>query len=64
MSISFVGKESDLDASSKAHLLGRIGEPEDIANAALFLASDEASFITAQVLTIDGGRFNLLTHSA
>jgi 3-oxoacyl-[acyl-carrier protein] reductase len=45
-------------------LLGRLGEPEDIAHAALFLASDEASFITAQTLTVDGGRMDLLSHSA
>ena len=35
--------------------LGRVGEPEDIANAALFLASDEASWITGAVLPVDGG---------
>jgi NAD(P)-dependent dehydrogenase (short-subunit alcohol dehydrogenase family) len=35
--------------------LGRLGEPEDIANAALFLASDAASWITGQTLVIDGG---------
>ena len=35
--------------------LGRIGEPEDIAPAALFLASDDAAWITGQVLTVDGG---------
>ncbi len=35
--------------------LGRIGQPEDIANCALFLASDEASFITGQEITVDGG---------
>ena len=33
----------------------RLGEPEDIANAALFLASDLASWITGDVLVIDGG---------
>ena len=35
--------------------LGRLGTPEDIAHAAAFLASEKASFITGQVLTIDGG---------
>lgn len=35
--------------------LGRLGRPEDIANAVAFLASDRAAFITGQVLTADGG---------
>ena len=35
--------------------LGRIGQPRDIANAALFLASDAAEFITGAILTVDGG---------
>jgi 3-oxoacyl-[acyl-carrier protein] reductase len=36
--------------------LGRMSEPKDIANAALFLASDEAEFVTGVVLEVDGGR--------
>jgi len=39
----------------KAIRLGRFGKPDDIANAALFLASDAAAYITAQVLVVDGG---------
>ena len=35
--------------------LGRIGNPDDIATAALFLASDEAGYITGQTITVDGG---------
>jgi len=35
--------------------LGRLGTAEDIANAYLFLASEEASFITGAVLSVDGG---------
>ncbi|MDT8298369.1 MAG: SDR family oxidoreductase, partial [Spirochaetaceae bacterium] len=36
-------------------VLGRMGTPEDIANAAMFFASDMSSFITGQVLKVDGG---------
>jgi NAD(P)-dependent dehydrogenase (short-subunit alcohol dehydrogenase family) len=36
--------------------LGRIGDPDEIARAAVFLASEKASFITGQILTADGGK--------
>jgi len=42
-------------AVGKAVPLGYMGRPEDIAGAAVFLASDEASYITAQTLNVDGG---------
>jgi meso-butanediol dehydrogenase/(S,S)-butanediol dehydrogenase/diacetyl reductase len=40
---------------AKAHPLGRMGEPEEIASAVAFLASAEASFITGAALMVDGG---------
>lgn len=43
-------------------MLGRPGEPEDIAHAVAFLASPHSSFITAQILTVDGGRMDYISH--
>ena len=43
-------------------MTGRVGDPEDIAHAVSFLASPESSFITAQVLTVDGGRMDYIAH--
>jgi 3-oxoacyl-[acyl-carrier protein] reductase len=43
-------------------MMGRIGEPDDIANAVVFLASPESGWITAQVLTVDGGRMDYIGH--
>lgn len=41
--------------AGKLHALRRIGQPEEVAKAAVFLASDEASFVTGSALTVDGG---------
>jgi 3-oxoacyl-[acyl-carrier protein] reductase len=43
-------------------MTGRIGEPEDIANAVAFLAAPDSGWITAQVLTVDGGRMDYIGH--
>ena len=47
--------EETMQALKEETPLERIGTPQDIANAALFLASDQASFITGQVLGVNGG---------
>jgi NAD(P)-dependent dehydrogenase (short-subunit alcohol dehydrogenase family) len=46
------------------NLLPRVGEPDDIANAVAFLASDRASFVTGQIIKVDGGQLSHLPHFA
>jgi NAD(P)-dependent dehydrogenase (short-subunit alcohol dehydrogenase family) len=51
----FASNENGEREAIRFHPLGRIGEPEDVANAVFFLASDQASFITGTIITVDGG---------
>ena len=44
-----------LDSFAKLTMLGRLGQPEEIAKVALFLASDDASYITGQTINVNGG---------
>lgn len=43
-------------------IMGRVGDPEDVANAVTFFASPDAGWVTAQVLTVDGGRMDYIGH--
>ena len=45
--------------SSRARRCGRLGEPEEVAAVAAFLASDDASYLTGQTIYPDGGRMSL-----
>ena len=57
---NYPGREKEMfDKLAKSQPLGRMGEPEEVASLALFLCSDEASFITGVDYPLDGGFFNL-----
>lgn len=67
MSAACLRSQGDQDESTHRLLantiLGRTGQPGDVAGVAAFLASDDAAFMTGQVLVVDGGRTNFLSHS-
>lgn len=52
-----VGTDQEEEEKKKIPL-GRFGQPEDVANAVLFLASDLADYVTASSLVVDGGLVN------
>ena len=51
----FEGRSESLDALSTMHPMGRIAEPDEIAKAAVFLASEDASFVNGAILDVNGG---------
>ena len=51
-----------LELVAARSMVGQLGEPDDIAHAVAFLASPQSGFITAQVLTVDGGRMDYIGH--
>ncbi|MCH7399764.1 SDR family oxidoreductase [Belliella sp. DSM 107340] len=50
-----LGNDDKKEASKKRHPLGRYGQPSDIASATLYLLSEDASWMTGQILHLDGG---------
>jgi len=56
------GVQALIDRVVAATIVHRAGKPEDIAHAVAFLASPESGFITAQTLTVDGGRMDYTAH--
>jgi 3-oxoacyl-[acyl-carrier protein] reductase len=56
-----INSPEKLEASNKRHPLRRVGQPEDIANAIHFLMGEKASWITGQILHVDGGMSSVRT---
>ena len=54
--------QATIDAMAARAMVRRTGLPEDIANVVAFLVSSDSSFITAQTLTVDGGRTDYIAH--
>lgn len=55
LAVRLLRNEAQREASAQRHPLKRIGSADDIANAAAFLLSDDSSWITGQILKVDGG---------
>ena len=64
MTKRITNNETALAASTAMHPLGRVGQPEDIAPAVEWLLSDDSSWVTGQVIGIDGGLASLKTRAA
>jgi 3-oxoacyl-[acyl-carrier protein] reductase len=61
MAGKFLSTPEKLEATSQRHPLKKLGKPEDIANAIEFLLNDSSSWMTGQILHIDGGMSTLKT---
>jgi NAD(P)-dependent dehydrogenase (short-subunit alcohol dehydrogenase family) len=59
LTVDFIARAERSAREGQSIPLGRVGEPEDIARCALFLASDDASFITGAEIVVDGGAMAL-----
>ena len=55
LAASLLNSDQKIDANAQRHPLKRVGTPLDIANAVEFLLTDKSSWVTGQILAIDGG---------
>jgi NAD(P)-dependent dehydrogenase (short-subunit alcohol dehydrogenase family) len=55
LAAGLLGTPEKVEAGNKRHPLGRVGQPEDLAALTTFLLSDQAGWITGQVIAVDGG---------
>ncbi len=62
MTAAIFSNENSLKFSEKMHALKRLGEPEDLVNLVEFLISDKATWITGQIIAVDGGLGSLKTN--
>ena len=58
----FLNNETKLEKSAQRHPLKRVGKAEDVASMTRFLLSDESSWMTGQIIGLDGGMSSLNTH--
>lgn len=59
LAVKLVSTPEKIEASAKRHPLQKIGQPQNLADAAEFLLSDKSSWITGQILHVDGGMGNI-----